>query len=128
MWLSDGEYVTDADTVKALGPQFFKALPAFARAGKMADGGSVSSSSMGSVGNGMNMGPLAMPRPSASQTSSTRTGQTGTTGDGKTINNHITINVQVSAPTGSVTPQTRQQMAMQSGLAVQAALARSGNG
>jgi hypothetical protein len=128
MWLSDGEYVTDADTVKALGPQFFKALPAFARAGKMADGGSVSSSSMGSVGNGMNMGPLAMPRPSSSQTSSSRAGQLGSSGDGKTINNHITINVQVSAPTGSVTPQTRQQMAMQSGLAVQAALARSGNG
>jgi len=115
MWLSDGEYVNDAETVKALGPNFFKALPMFAKAGKMADGGIVGY---------QNTGPMptrtASSGPSKDPASAGQ-GRKGSTSGGVTIIQNFTI----QAPQGSITPQTQRQIAAQSGQAIQAALNRN---
>lgn len=109
MWLSDGEYVTDAATVEKLGPEFFRMLPALASAGKMADGGFVADM----LGGGSNASqPLPMPRSEA------RNQQ-----QGKTISvvNHFVI----QAPRGSVSAETQQQILTKAAMGMNAALARN---
>ena len=109
MWLSDGEYVTDAATVDKLGPEFFRMLPAMASAGKMADGGFVADM----LGGGSNASqPLPMPRSEA------RNQQ-----QGKTISvvNHFVI----QAPRGSVSAETQQQILTKAAMGMNAALARN---
>lgn len=149
MWLSDGEYVSDARTVDSLGSGFFRALPEmartgaiqelmaerrrsgqgyggrrsmqkFRRAGFMADGGFVAGS--GSVpGSGSGSMSPHMPPPLPTQKA-----QGQAEGDGgKTVVNNITINVPITASNGNVPRQTQQQIATQTGQAVQMAVARN---
>jgi hypothetical protein len=116
MWLSDGEYVNDADTVKRLGPDFFKMLPALARAGKMADGGMVGAV-VGDTTNNYNYAqrPVILPRSEA------RAQQPGGGPRGITIVNQFNI----QAPRGTVTPETQQQIATRAAMSINAALARN---
>ena len=109
MWLSDGEYVTDAATVEKLGPEFFRMLPALASAGKMADGGFVADM-LGGVSNVSQ--PLPMPRSEARAQ-----------GQGKTIS--VVNNFVIQAPRGSVSAETQQQILTKAAMGMNAALARN---
>ncbi len=130
MWLSNGEYVTDAQTVEILGPDFFRSLPQMAKkgykgrqammAGRMADGGLVAASgSIPGAGNSSMMPHMPPPLP-------TQKAQGQASGEGgNTVVNNITINVPITSPNGNVSRQTQQQIATQTGQAVQMAMARN---
>lgn len=96
---------------------FFKGL--FGFGGGKAGGGSVTGGTPYLVGE---KGPeLFVPGASGSIVPARET--RAMLGGGRSIN--ITINVPVSAPSGTVTPQTRQQIAASTAQAMQAALARN---
>ena len=93
----------------------------FGFGGKKAGGGAVAMGSGYLVGE---QGPeLFMPGMSGTIIPSGQTRSMMASAGGKVVN--ITINVPISAPAGSITPQTRQQIATQTAQAMQAALARN---
>lgn len=112
MWLSNGEYVSDADTVQRLGPGFFRALPTLAKAGKMADGGIVASAPVGAAY-------ATAGRPLPMMVAEGRTSQPAK--PSLTVVNNFTI----QAPRGSVTKETQQQIATKAAKGMNAAMARN---
>lgn len=115
-----GKYGSIGGLLGGIASSFLGGLMGFG--GGKAGGGSVVSGTPYLVGE---QGPeLFVPGASGAIVPAAQTRAMMTQGSGRVVN--ITINVPVSAPSGTITPQTRQQIATSTAQAMQAALARNG--